>query len=193
MAYRDGMTTISRPALAALFLVALPACGSGAEPAGEPELNAGAEAVPAARQANATAAAPAAAQPAAAACPMLQRVELDAASFVRSDVPAFAPQRLEAFRASAAEAFRSAAAAACAAREVDPARLGGVRRLLIQSASGATEATFYQDAESVGAGTLVFQYVFAEDDLAVPAAADIRAGLICWADPERAECAEREP
>lgn len=187
------MRKFSALATTALFLAALPACGSGAEPEANPAGNAAAPAAPPSAQADSTAAAPAAPSANAQACPMPQQVELDATSFVRSDVPAFAPQRLEAFRASAAAAFRSAAGAACAAGELDRARLGAVRRLLIQSASGATEATFYEEEESAGAGTLVFQYVFAEADLAIPEAADIRSGLLCWSDPGRAECAEREP
>ena len=187
------MRTFPPLALSAVFLAALPACGSSAEPEAEPAPNAASAAAPPPTQANSISAAPAAAPARASACPTPQQVEIDGASFVRSDVPAFAPQRLEAFRDSAAAAFRSAAEAACLAGELDRARLAGLRRLLIQSASGATETAFYEDAESAGAGTLVFQYVFAEEDLAVPDPADIRIALICWSDPERAQCAEREP
>jgi hypothetical protein len=186
------MRTFS-PALAALLFAALPACGSSAEPQAEPAANAAAAAPPSAPSANAATAANAAAPASAPACAVPERVELDVASFEGSGVPAFPPQRLEAFRQSAAAAFRLAAQSACAAGEIEPARLAAVRRLLVQSASGATETAFYEDAEGAGAGTLVFQYVFAEDDLAVPEAADIRMGLICWTDPERAECAERAP
>jgi hypothetical protein len=147
---------------------------------------------PAAAPANAATPAPA---PAATGCvPAALEVSLDPGSFAReSQEPAFPPQRLEAFRTAAGAAFRSAADAACAAGEVDPARLAPIRRLVVQSGSGATEATFYDDAESVGPGALVFQWVFLEEDLALPAARDIRAGLACWADPEREGCGEREP
>jgi hypothetical protein len=186
------MRTFS-PALAALFLAALPACGSGAERQAEQRGNSAAADPSSSPPANSAAPASTAAPASAPACALPERVELDAASFEGSGVPAFPPQRLEAFRQNAATAFRSAAQSACAAGEIAPARLAAVRRLLIQSASGATETAFYEDAESVGAGTLVFQYVFAEDDLAVPEAADIRVGLICWIDPGREQCAEREP
>ncbi|HEX8641099.1 MAG TPA: hypothetical protein VF704_08065 [Allosphingosinicella sp.] len=176
--------------MAALLLAALPACGRSAEAPAETVDNAS----------NAAAAAPEVAPPGNAAaglpanaCATPRQVELDAASFAREDAEPFPPERLEAFKRSAAAAFGAAAEAACAAGEIEPSRLATIRRLLLQSASGATETAFYEDAESAGAGTLVFQYVFVEEDLAVPGHADIRQGLSCWADPERPACAEREP
>lgn len=180
-----------RPALAlsALFLAAVPACG----PAAEPQPNAVEEAKITVQTNGVAAEKAAAPAPTPAACATPQQVELDAASFESSDVPAFPQERLEAFRRSAAAAFGAAVEAACAAGELDPARLASIRRLLIQSASGATETAFYEDEESVGAGTLVFQFIFVEADLAVPDHADIREGLSCWANPERPVCAEREP
>ncbi|HWT13241.1 MAG TPA: hypothetical protein VN231_10850 [Allosphingosinicella sp.] len=108
-------------------------------------------------------------------------------------MPRLSPERLEAFRQAAGAAFAAAADAACAAGEVDPARLRGLRRLVVQSASGATESAFYEDRESVGAGALVFQYVFLEADIDIPDAADLRAVLVCWADPDRPSCADRLP
>lgn len=118
---------------------------------------------------------------------------LDRASFVRDDLPAFAPERLDRFRVEAGAAFAAAAEAGCTAGDIPAVRLAGVRRLLVQSASGAAEAAFYEDAESQPAGTLVFQWAFAEAELALPDAADVRSGLACWAQPDRPACAEREP
>jgi hypothetical protein len=126
-------------------------------------------------------------------CRLPEQVELDTPSFVGSGVPAFSRARMEAFRRAATDAFRTAAQAGCGFGELSPERLGAVRRLLIQSGSGATEATFYEDPEGAGPGTLVFQYIFAEADLALPDADDIRLGLACWGDPENEECAGREP
>ncbi len=180
-----------RPALAAFaafLLAALPGCGRAAEPS--PKASAD-KAEAAARPAPADAAAPAAAAvPDAAACATPQRVELDGDSFVRSDIPAFTPERLEAFRRAAAAAFRSAAEAGCGL-EVSPGRLARVDRLLLRSASGATETNFYEPEEMPG--TLVFEYIFAEADLALPEADDIRLGLACWIDFENEDCAGREP
>ena len=182
---------IRRPALAALaalLLGALPGCGRAEAP---PQTSADEAEVAAPPAPAAAAAAPAAPAAAAPACPAPQRVELDGPSFVRDDIPAFTPERMEAFRQAAAAAFRSAAEAGCAVGEVSPERLAALRRLLIQSGSGATEATFYEPEDD--SGTLVFQYVFAEADLALPEAGDIRLGLACWIDPENEECADREP
>jgi len=183
------------PALAvsALFLIVPAACGPGEEPQARPSANEANEAAPAPAAETANAAAAAAAAPAGPACAAPQQVEIDSASFEENGVPAFTPERLDAFRRSAAAAFAAAAESACAAGDVDPSRIAAIRRLLIQSASGATETAFYEDAESVGAGTLVFQYVFVEEGLALPDHADIRQGLGCWSNPERPVCAEREP
>ncbi|HEV2865550.1 MAG TPA: hypothetical protein VGX37_03475 [Allosphingosinicella sp.] len=182
-----------RPRLAAAAAALALATACGPERAAPPTNNMVAPAAaPAPAAVNTAAPAPAPAPPGCVAAAL--EVSLDPGSFAReTQEPAFPPQRLEAFRTAAASAFRSAADAACAAGEVDPARLAPVRRLVVQSGSGATETTFYDDAESVGPGALVFQWVFLEEDLALPAAADIRAGLACWADPEREGCGEREP
>lgn len=170
---------------AALLLIALAAaCGRDSAPAPQPEpANAVSAPAPAAAPA---AAAPTCASPA-------PQVELDSGSFVRDDLPAFGADRLERLRAGAGAAFAEAARAACEAGELDSARLAGVRRLLVQSASGADNVAFYEDAESQPPGTLVFQWVFAEAGLDLPDPADVRQGLACWTAPDRPECADREP
>lgn len=175
-------------AFAAFVLAALPGCGRAAEPP-PPAAADKAETSPARPAPAAKPPAPAAKQ-AAAACATPRRVELDGESFVRSDIPAFTPARLEAFRRAAADAFRSAAEAGCGL-EVSPERLAAVDRLLVRSASGATETNFYEPEDMPG--TLVFEYIFAEADLALPEPDDIRLGLACWIDFENEDCAGREP
>ena len=170
---------------AALALIALAAgCGRESAPAPPPSANAAATAPAASAHASA---------PAAPTCAASPRVELDSASFVRDDLPAFAPERLEALRSEAGAAFERAARAACESGGLAPDRLAAVRRLLVQSASGADNVAFYEDAESQPPGTLVFQWTFAEAGLELPEPADVAEGLACWAEPDRPACAEREP
>lgn len=77
----------------------------------------------------------------------------------------------------------------CAAGALPPARLSGFATLLVQSGSGATETAIYAPRRD----TIVFQWIFAEADLALPDKADIQAGIRCWANPGSRACAEREP
>lgn len=178
------------PVLALWLLAALPGCGQAAEPPAGNEADKVEAPAPSAPAPAANAAAPASSTRAASPCPTPQRVELDGGSFVHGDIPAFAPARLEAFRRAAAAAFRSAAEAGCGL-EVSPERLARIDRLLVRSASGATETNFYEPEDMPG--TLVFEFIFAEADLALPEADDIRLGLACWIDFENEDCAGREP
>jgi hypothetical protein len=114
--------------------------------------------------------------------------DLDSKSFASNGANrTFPPARLAAFRARAGRAFTAAADELCARKVLPPGKVAALRRVVIQSASGAAETTLYR-AREFGPGSLVFQYAFAEADLAVPAKSDIQLGLRCWADPRRKEC-----
>ena len=102
----------------------------------------------------------------------------------------FPASRLEAFRTGAEKAFREAADGLCRAGAVKPSAFAGLRKVILETASGTMEPTFFQD-EQTGHDSLVFQWVFAEADLEVPDRKAIQLGLRCWNDPDRAECADQ--
>ena len=60
-----------------------------------------------------------------------------------------------------------------------------IQRVTVSSASGASDPFLYRTAK----GTLQFEWIFAEEDLAVPPAKDIVAGAACWIDPNGPACA----
>lgn len=127
-------------------------------------------------------------------CARALHAELDQSSFgARDGGPPFTAAKLDAFRPAAETAFKAAADRLCAAGVLKPARIARFKRLLVQSGSGATEAAVYSDPESLGPDTLVFQWVFVEEGLALPGGEDIEIGIRCWADPDSEACAEREP
>jgi hypothetical protein len=114
--------------------------------------------------------------------------DLDPRSFASNGAGGtFPAARLAAFRTRAARAFTAAADELCARRALPAGKVAALRRVVIQSASGASETTLYR-AREFGPASLVFQYAFVEADLAVPDKSDIQLGLRCWADPRRKEC-----
>jgi hypothetical protein len=114
--------------------------------------------------------------------------DLDSRSFASNGANrVFPAARLAAFRARAGRAFTAAADELCARKALPASKIEGLRRVVIQSASGAMETTLYR-AREFGPASLVFQWAFAEADLAVPEKSDIQLGLRCWADPRRKEC-----
>ena len=116
------------------------------------------------------------------------QVELDRESFAHNGAGrTFKPAELAAFRAKIQAALRTAAADACNGRKVAPARAASVRRVRVFSASGASEPYFYP-AEK---GALSFEWVFAEENLAIPARADLVGALVCWANPTKKACADQ--
>lgn len=173
-----------RPALAAIL--ALSAC-SGGQPEG------GNRAVPVQGiEAPANVVANSAAAPSR--CAPVLTPQLDRESIVA--VPADANvdrARLDSLAERAGAAFDAAAERLCDNGKLDPKLLRPFRTLIIQNGSGATEATFYEDPHEFSGEDLIFQWIFAESDLAVPLADDVEAGLLCWAKPNLSECADREP
>ena len=128
----------------------------------------------------------AAGAPARPGCARHWTVELDRPSFAHNGAGrTFTAAQLAAFRARLQAQLRSAAGDACAGKRVPAARAAAVRRVRVLSASGATEPHFYAGAR----GTLNFEWVFAEEGLAVPARSNMVGGLICWVDPAEPSCA----
>ncbi len=115
------------------------------------------------------------------------QIELDPESFANNGAgKRFAPVDLAAFRARIRAALKSAAADACDGRKLAPIRAAAVRRVRVFSASGASEPHFY----SAKKGVLNFEWVFAEESLAVPARATMVGGLLCWSNPADKMCSD---
>jgi hypothetical protein len=116
-------------------------------------------------------------------------VELDRASLSGPSQAPIAELRLIRFRGQAATAFHAAADEACRSTPAVKTAFAAVRRVIVQSGSGAADPTFFQLDEGKP-DTIVFQWAFNEASLAVPERKDIATGLRCWADRDRAECAD---
>ena len=118
-------------------------------------------------------------------------VTLDPDSFANNGANKhFAAARLGMFRDQVETAVRDAVNAACAAGEIAPAKANLVKRLIVHSASGADDPTFFAGDDPA---TLRLEWVFAEQDLTIPSEMEFRGGLVCWTDPQSDRCAEREP
>ena len=112
-------------------------------------------------------------------------VALNAESFAGNGAgKAFSADELEAFRSTIEAQLRSAIDDACAQGAVRPADARAVRRVEVSSASGASDPFFYQAPD----GTLRLEWVFAEEDLAIPPARELVAGATCWTDPDGKAC-----
>ena len=115
-------------------------------------------------------------------------VVLDRPSLIDAGDRPFPAPRLAAFEGNVAASFHAAADQACKTAAVRQA-LAPVRRIVVQSGSGAADPTFFLLNEHMD-DALVFQWPFNEAGLGVPARKDIESGLRCWADPNRKECAD---
>jgi hypothetical protein len=130
------------------------------------------------------AAAPASAAPRG--CADHWKIELNRDSFAHNGAGrTFSDGQLAPFNAKLQIALRTAIAEACREGLVRASAAKAVRRLEILSASGATEPHIY----AAGKATLHLEWVFAEENLAIPEKRDIRAGLACWTNPRRRACA----
>jgi hypothetical protein len=113
-------------------------------------------------------------------------IEFDRESFAHNGAGrAFSAASLAAFRSKVGAQLKIAAADACASRNVTRSRAAAVRQVRVVSASGATEPHFY----SGGKARLNFEWVFAEEGLAIPPRADLVGALVCWAKPTEPACA----
>lgn len=121
-------------------------------------------------------------------CSEAIQVVLDRPSLIDAGDKPFAASRLAAFETKVASSLHAAADDACKTQAVRKA-LKPIRKIVVQSGSGATEATFYR-APADPPGQIFFQWAFNEAGLGVPERKDIESGLRCWADPDRKECAD---
>jgi hypothetical protein len=113
-------------------------------------------------------------------------VEVSAASFANNGAGrTFTRAQLEAFRSKVQDGLKSAIGDACRTGRVKVESAKAVQRVTVSSASGASDPFLYPS----GKGALQFEWIFAEEDLAVPSARDIIAGAACWIDPNGSTCA----
>jgi hypothetical protein len=96
----------------------------------------------------------------------------------------FSPAELGAFRTGVEAALKRAIGEACTNAAIEPELAGSVSQVTVLSASGASEPHLYL----AGDGSLVLEWVFAEEALALPSDPDIVAGTACWANPEGEAC-----
>lgn len=112
-------------------------------------------------------------------------VALNSESFAANGAgKTFSSAELDAFRARIEAQLKSAIGDACARGAVKPAAAKAVRHVEVSSASGASDPFLYEAPD----GTLRLEWVFAEEDLAVPSPMDILAGTACWTDPNGKAC-----
>ena len=97
----------------------------------------------------------------------------------------FSAAQLDEFRGRVQEALKSAIGDACRTGAVKAATAKAIQRVTVSSASGASDPFLYRSAS----GALQFEWIFAEENLAVPTAKDIVAGAACWIDPNGPACA----
>src|SRR4051794_27887353 len=167
-----------RQALAVIACLLIGACS---RPAPDADRNAPAPAATAA-------AAPAVPAPKLAGCSDKIQIVLDRPSLIDTGGKPFPAARMAAFEGKVGSAFHGAAGEACKTPSVRGA-LAPVRRIVVQSGSGAADPTFFRLNEHKG-DAIVFQWTFNEAALGVPERTDIELGLRCWADPDRKECAD---
>lgn len=116
------------------------------------------------------------------------KVELNSDSFARNGAgKTFTTAELAAFRAKVEDHLRAAIDDACSKGAVKAESAKAVQLVKVSSASGASDPFLYAN----DAGKLSFEWIFAEENLAVPPAKDIVAGAACWIDPNGPGCASR--
>jgi len=114
------------------------------------------------------------------------KVELNADSFANNGAGrTFTSAELEAFRTKVEGQLKTAIGDACRTGAVQTASAKAVQRVSVSTASGASDPFLY----AASSGTVAFEWIFAEENLAVPPAKDIVAGAACWTDPNGAACA----
>ncbi|GAA4744429.1 hypothetical protein GCM10023264_07140 [Sphingomonas daechungensis] len=112
-------------------------------------------------------------------------VVLNAESFASNGAgKSFGATELEAFRSKAEGQIKAAINAACQSGAVKSAAARGIERISISSASGASDPFIYSTAK----GQLTFEWIFAEEDLAIPAEKDVITGAACWTNPDGPAC-----
>ena len=114
------------------------------------------------------------------------KVELNAESFANNGAGrTFGGAELKSLRAKLKAQIKVAAADACKSGSVSVAKARAVDRVEVQSASGASEPHFYPGR----ARALKLEWVFAEENLAIPPRATLVGALMCWSQPDNPACA----
>lgn len=112
-------------------------------------------------------------------------VELNAGSFANNGSgKTFSAAQLSDFRGKVEGQLKSAINGACLRGTINPTIAQAVRQVEVSTASGASDPFLYQGS----GGKLTFEWIFAEEDLAVPPATDIVTGAACWSDPNGKAC-----
>jgi hypothetical protein len=112
-------------------------------------------------------------------------VALDAKSFAQNGAGrTFSAAELDAFRSKIEAQLKSAIGDACASGAIEPASAKAVGGVEVSSASGASDPLLYQGTDR----TLLLEWAFAEEELAVPTARELEAGAACWTDPDGESC-----
>ena len=115
------------------------------------------------------------------------RVELNAESFANNGAGrTFGGAELKSLRAKLEAQLEVAAADACKSGSLKAAKARAVDRVEVLSASGASEPHFYVG----GTRTLKLEWVFAEENLAIPSRATLVGALTCWSQPDIPACAD---
>ena len=140
------------------------------------------------------AAAPVAAATSAKATPPKQcsdgiEIGLERPLMAREDGTNIPTARLDDLEQRLGAAFHAAADGLCGDDPKLARALKPVSSVVVRSAAGATEPTFYLEPDQPGA--LVFEWYFADANLAVPERPAIEQGLRCWAEPGRKDCADQ--
>jgi len=114
-------------------------------------------------------------------------VEVNEASFANNGAGrTFTATELQAFRAKVQDQLKAAVGEACRTGTIKAETAKAIKRVTVSTASGASDPFLYRAAE----GVLQFEWIFAEENLAVPPAREIVAGADCWIEPNGAACAD---
>ena len=115
------------------------------------------------------------------------KLDLNAESFANNGAGrTFDSAELKNLQAKLETQLKVAAADACKSGSLKVAKARAVDRVEVLSASGASEPHFY-----VGSGrTLQLEWVFAEENLAIPPRATLVGALTCWSQPDNPACAD---
>ena len=114
------------------------------------------------------------------------QMRLNAESFASNGAGrTFGAADLADFRQKLEAQLRSTIGQACMVGEIRSDAAKAVKSVEVISASGATEPRLYAKSRE----QLALEWIFAEENLAVPAAKEIVAGAACWTDPAGETCA----
>ena len=115
------------------------------------------------------------------------KVNLEGESFAHNGAGrTFSTAELATFRRKIEAGLKAAIGAGCRQGKVKASAAKKIKRVEVSSASGASEPTFYLRSP----GKLALEWVFAEENLAVPPERDLLDGAACWTNPRSSRCME---